>query len=413
MKLLDKTDEKKYNIFFLFTIIICAGGATLFARRLGVINTVENAIVVALSVIFIRINHITFNRRFLSVVGVFLFYAFCTTLNNGLINLMWITEWLVWLYLGYIILCHFKENFFVAYETVLYYLCIAGLICWLVELVAPTTMREIATFLEFSHTYLDGGNVERNMLIYTIGGREQSEFSIVLRNPGFAWEPGAFSCFVCFAIWCNAIRTNLRLKNNKSLWVFLLALLSSQSSTGIVVFILFIVGWLIVNQKYRYVSIIIPVSILLIMQPFVYDKILQEYMGLTYFDLDNLATDRSVTLGRMASMQLAYEEFLRHPILGLGGWTDGTFLKQNGYENISIISGVGILISKYGVIITALVAIHLYHSSSVIKKQFNSNNSYLLIIIMIGTLISYDIWEQPIFQAFWMYGIYNKSRIRQ
>ena len=70
--------------------------------------------------------------------------------------------------------------------------------------------------------------------------------------------------------------------------------------------------------------------------PFVKEKLFEEIENLQYADIELI----SGALGRLYSFQLNFEEFLRHPIIGLGGYTEGTWLAQHNYD-VATISGIG------------------------------------------------------------------------
>ena len=122
---------------------------------------------------------------------------------------------------------------------------------------------------------------------------------------------------------------------------------------------------------------------------------------LQYYDVDQL----NGAVGRFISFQLNFEEFLRHPIIGLGGYTEGTWLAQN-YE-IATISGIGEMLVFFGAIMTAVFVFLLIKSCKLILTIIESDNAWLLIVVVLGMMVSYSLWKQPIFIAFWLFGYYS------
>lgn len=405
IKLIDNTRISKFNFFYMFCMLVYLGYATVFARSLGDITTWGNTFALIITAILIKTNKIRFKSSYFISILVFLAFALVTTINNGIINPMWISQWIIWLTIAYCINYTFSEKLFAVYETLMYYLCVISLAFWAIEVFAPQFMDSISSVFSFSTPY--GGeetNVGNNLIVYTVGCREANDFVLLTRNPGFAWEPGAFSSYICLAVFCNSLRTNLRLKNNKPLIIFLITLFSTQSTTGLTIFLLMIAVWLIINRKSWVATILIPIGIYIFQLPFVQDKMFEEYSVLETFDLSHTEAGSTYALSRMQSFIINWEEFLRHPLIGLGGWTGGTWLSRYGYDNIATVSGIGEMLAMYGAIMTLLFLYLLIKSSHLIAKCI-STNGYLLIIAMIGMMISYSMWKHPIYICFWMYAV--------
>ena len=404
VELLDKSRISLFNYFYLACIVLYAGKATVFARDLGDISTIGNAFALLLSIIFYFQNKIVFSKNYAKVIVVFLLYAAATSINNNMINPLWMSQWLIWITIAYFICQGFKERLFVAFETVLFHLSIIGVVLWTIQLVAPNIIAQLVKTFEFSKPYTEDGNVLANMIVYTLVNQDYgfSDFDLFARNAGFAWEPGAFASMICLAIFCNILRTNLSLKRNVSLWVFFVALFSTQSTTGFMIFMVMLAVWAIVNKKYIAIPLVIPAIIVLANLSFVNDKLLSEYEGLQNADFSGRS---SGSFGRMYSFQLDFEEFLRHPILGLGGYQNGTWYKLQGYD-FATISGIGHLLAYYGAIMTILFFYLLVRSCIKIKELFQTNNSFLLLVTIVGMMISYSLWGHPLYIAFWMFCVF-------
>ena len=305
----------------------------------------------------------------------------------------------------------FKEKLFVVVETVLCHLSLIALVFWVIHVINPTLITNFVQTYAFSEPYEEDCNVLANMIFYTVNDINENaehEFELLLRNAGFAWEPGAFASFACLGIFCNILRTNFKLMN-PSLWILTLALASTQSTTGFLIFLLIVVIWLVLNKKYVFLLILIPGIIFVFNLPFVKEKLFDEIDNLQYADYTIL----SGTLGRLYSLQLNFEEFLRHPLIGLGGYSQGTWLEQHGYDVITI-SGIGHMLVYFGAVMTALFIYLLVKSCKYIQEVTKSNNAWILIAVMLGTMVSYNLWKQPIYIAFWMFAVYgsetNKTR---
>lgn len=407
IKLLDNTRISRYNYFYMMCMMVYLGFATVFARSLGNIATWGNTFALIITIIFINKNKVKFKKNYIISILVFLLYALVTTINNGILSPFWITQWLIWLTIAYCIVYTFKDKFFVLFETLIYHLSIISFVFWIIDIIAPSTLNSIASVLHFSTAH--GGeksNVAYNLIFYTLGSHEElSDYVFIKRNAGFAWEPGAFASYICMAILCNSFRTDFKIKNNIPLIIFLIALFSTQSTTGTIILLAMVASWLIIKRKFWYALILVPIGIYIFQLPFVQEKLLNEYGNLEIFNLAYMSDDDTYALGRMASFLLDWEEFLRHPILGLGGWTGGTWLAQFGYDNVSTISGIGGMLAMYGAIMTSLFLYLMYKSARLIAKTMSSNG-YLMFVAIIGMTISYEMWQHPIYICFWMFGVF-------
>ena len=311
IKLLDKTKISFLNYFYVFCIFIYAGSATIFVRDLGDIRTIGNGFAIFITVTFWVVNKIRFSRPYYISIAVFLLYAAITCMNNKMVNPFWISQWIIWLTIAYGLCQGFKEKLFVVVETVLFHLSIIALAFWVIHVLFPEIITNFVQTYAFSSPYEEDGNVLANNIFYTINDLDEeseSEIAFFVRNPGFAWEPGAFACMLCLGIFCNMLRTNFSL-SSVSLWVFLIALLSTESTTGFFVFLAMIIMWLIMNQKYKYLFIMIPALFAVYNLPFAKEKLMNEIDELQYWDINLI----SGSAGRLFSLQLNFEEFLRHP----------------------------------------------------------------------------------------------------
>lgn len=411
IRLLDRTKISIFNYFYLFCILIYAGRSTLFACGLGDITTFSNFVGVTLTLIFVFKNKIYFKKEYFISIIIFSIYAIMTFINNYRISPMWLSQWYIWLTVGYVICQGFKERLFIVYETLLYQLCIISLFLWLLLLISPDAMINFMEKVRFSEPLHEKSNAAYNIIVYTVSSEifRTNEYSLLTRNCGFAWEPGAFSVFICLAIFCNSLRCNFKIIKNRALIVFIVTLFTTQSTTGGMILIAMLLGWLIVRRKFLYSFILIPLLIYMYQLPFIQEKLMTEYELSVNTDLSDYNQTSSYQLGRIKSFLMYMKEFQSHPILGLGGYKSGRMLNQEGYDNIVLVSGIGALFAMYGIVMAGIFFVSLYKSCRYIAKNI-SKNGYLLPIAVVGMMISYSLWQAPIYISFWMFAFYMGKR---
>ena len=414
VRLTDSSRISLFNYLYFFCIIIFAGSASAFARSWNAINSPNSLFALFMTICFIVINKIRFKPNFIGVLTLFTMYAVITFVQNGVVSPLWLSMWWISFCVTYVLISHCRERIFVVYETIIVHLCVISLIFWCLYLVSPELVNSIVESLQFSKSYSEDIQ-SKNIIIYTLldDTRLMNEFVTIPRNAGFAWEPGAFACMICLAICCNIFRTNFRLFHNMQLIILLLTLLTTASTTGYLVLLILIIVYLISNRKYWILLIGLPLIIACFQLPFVKDKFLEEYGNMDYVNIAAYDDEVNHALGRMMSLKLDWEEFLRHPIFGLGGYSEGTWLFQQGYDNISTISGIGKLLSRYGLIMAILFVFVLIKSAKLIGAHLKNNAGWLVFIVVIGTMVSYDLWTQPVYMLFWMYGIWGPRNIIQ
>lgn len=409
LRLSNNTTVTKFNYLYLLCVVIFAGNATVFTRSLGNPIAIGNAFVLLLSFIFCYKNKIAIKKNFIYTIIAYSIYAVLTFINNRLISLMWYNQIVTFLFIAYIICLGYKKQFFALYETIVYHLSIIAIIFWCVYLITPGVVETIVSIFQFDKNYSEGID-SKNMIVYTLLGadRQTNGYISLLRNAGFAWEPGAFSCMLCLAIYCNILRTNFRIKHNKQLIIFLFALVTTFSTTGYMIFLCMVFMWFILNKKYSVGIILVPLIIVIFQLKFVQEKMVDEFTNVDNVNIEQFSGEQTVALGRFASLKYDFAEFLRHPILGLGGYSKGTWLAKMGY-NIATISGIGKLLCMYGIIITIIFFVLLFKSAKIIGKKFDTNMSWLLPIVIIGTMISYNLWLSPIYLVFWIYCVFGNK----
>ena len=405
MRLLDKTKISIFCYLFAFCfIVVYAGNATVFARSLGDIRTVGNAFALVITTLFAIVRKVRFGREFFVVVGVFLVYALTTAIVYRNLNLWWISVHILRLTYAYVLCRGLGQRILSVFETIMFHMSIISLIFWTIMLISPSTLSSIVNTFSFSKPHTEDGNVIANMIIYTLNDWNygNSDFNLFKRNPGFAWEPGAFAALICLALFCNMIRTGFKQTKNIPLIIFIVTLFSTQSTTGFVIFLIMLITWLLRGRKFGWLLVAVPIVIIVLNLPFIKEKIVFEKEKVASYDINRVSGAQS----RFFSLTLDWQEFLRHPVLGLGCNYKNTWLNQLGYD-ISTISGIGDILSIYGGIITLIFLIMLARSSLSISHDFGVKDGWVLIIVILGAMISYSIWMSPIYIAFWLYCIWG------
>lgn len=413
IRLLDKTKVSFFDYFYLLSVIIYAGMASEFVRGFGDVRTAGNAVLLALTILFALHKHVQIRMDFFLFIGVFAMWGVGTILTTGSTQfLLWESmRWSMYLIVSYVICKGYGYRFFALAETILFHLTLIALFFWVIQLIMPGTLYEVISSIALPAFNDDDRFVTSNILIYTIsrssvfGGGAGEGWYLITRNSGFAWEPGAFACFLCFAVAFNAMRTNLKFKRNLPLIVFLIALATTQSTTGYVTMGAMLAVWFLLNGKIGWAIALIPIVLMILNLPFMSEKITENMEG--FQDVSLSGVQGGMGYDRTWSFMLLLEEFTLHPIFGYG-FSEANFMQ---FE-ITTFSGLGHLLAQFGIIITFLFVFLLVKASLNINKYYSNRSGWMIMVAMIGMMVSYMLWTHPLFISVWMSSVFMKDRIR-
>ena len=189
-----------------------------------------------------------------------------------------------------------------------------------------------------------------NIFFFTIDG-----YGAKLRNSGFMWEPKGYANVLILAMIFNLIRHKFKI-TNKQFIVLFIALLTTQSTTGfLIVFLVFPLFYFVNTKKASklFFALVAIISISLISQlGFMLDKIKYE-LTLTdeYETLVDTKRDydrTSISLGRVGSFIVDFEDFKRRPIFGYGFQKDER--TQNKWIKLVRVNGFSDLLATYGLV---------------------------------------------------------------
>lgn len=396
-----------WDVISIGFLLLIAGSATVFARSF---QTWENplALVIPLliSIRFIYKFKVRFNKYFRLLIIFFLIYYILLTLKFNEIHYKFLVIYPLIFFIAYAVIMALKLQFFIIYEKLLIGLCWIAMFFWTIQIFIP---EELTTILK-SITLLKPFNtiIQAHIGVYTI--IKEGVEGLLPRNSGFAWEPGAFSVFINFAIFINLIRKQFKLKKNYGLYILIVTLISTQSTTGYSIFLLIAVFYFI-NIKTRsgfvlFVSLFIIGVFYLFSLPFMYEKIDTLFNEKISDVVDTGAqewnNDNVIGAQRFVSFQIDFVDFLNNPILGYGGHDEDMWTKKS-HANVVSISGIGKILARFGLVGTLFFIIVLYRGSVQFSKTFNYKGKLILFFLILQVSISYSLVENPIFLCFWMF----------
>ena len=419
-------DNSRFSFFeylCVFVTIIYAGQGSTFVRSVSFTDgPVGYSLPIILSIILAIKWKIVFNKRFYQLIFCFFLYFIAITIKYKEIHASIFLNYLLIFFTLYVLVKVFNINFFSIYEHLIFYFALIAIVMWGIQIILRgdnlyNLLNKIPGIQLFS--YITGG-AGVNIIIYSVQSSASSllyNFTIP-RNCGFAWEPGGFAVFLCLAIFINLFITNFNNKWNLHFWIFAIALISTQSTTGYSIFIVLLLFYYI-NKRSNAIVIILPLFIIAIISvfslPFMSDKIIslaKETTNIDYIVWQSIGSESGFETQRFTSFLIAFRDFQINPILGTAGISGENWYNKIG-ANVSPISGIGNLMATFGIVGFLFFITFTFKTSTLFSKYFNFKGRYLLFIIFLLITISYSIIFLPLIMYFWMFSYFVKRPVSQ
>jgi len=435
MKIVNPYSEKKISIgngselegitffdyLFVFVLIIYAGRANTFVESGSLKDNIAGFLLpVILSAILAIRWKVKFDQNFFLLIWGFSVYFIAISIKVGEIHPSFFLHYIFKFFVVYTVIKALKSNLFKIYEYLLYYLAIVGLFMWAVQfLLGGDTLfyyiNKIPGMASFSCVTGNGATA----IIYSVQPAINAIVNISIpRNCGYTQEPGSFAVYLCLAIFINLFITSSDKNSRKRFWVLVITLVSTQSTTGYVIFMVITVFY-ILSKNLSKILLVFPFAIVALIYvstlPFMSNKIvdlLTETNTLDQLIIRSFGAEETFTPQRFTSFVITFRDFQANPILGLGPDNEKSWLLKIG-ARISPISGMGTLLAQFGLVGFFFFIIFSLRSSFFFAKYFNYNGKFLLFFIIILISISYFIFLLPMIMSFWLFQLFAPQEVKQ
>ncbi len=410
-----------FEYFVLFIFIIYAGHANAFTDPLSFTENPIGAFVPAIlcGILAVR-SRIVFNVRFFLLLFGFGIYFLALTIKYREIHMTFVLTYVYLFFLVYVLVKALGFKLFKIYESVNYYLAILALGFWIIQILLRgdtlySFIAKIPGMDKFSHVTGEGYNI----ILYSVQPVVSSilyNFAIP-RNCGYAWEPGIFAVYLCLAIFINLFFSGPDEKNKTRFWILVIALATTQSTTGYVIFMIMILTSLF-NKQLNIVILVLPVAVIALIYvaslPFMSKKVVNLIDDTKRIDQlleDTYGSETAANPQRFTSLMIALVDFRNNPVLGIGVHSEDSWTYKLG-SNISTISGIGNLLAQFGLVGFLFFIILSLQSSFYFSKYFNFHSVFLFLFIMVFISISYSIILLPLVMSFWMFKYFAPDDLR-
>ena len=407
-----------YEYLFVLVMIIYAGRSIRYVTSLSITeNPVWFSIPLLLSGLLALKWRIGFNKQFYLLIFIYLIYFAAISIKYHEVRPTFFLNYVLLFFIVYTTVKSLKVNFFILYENLIFYLAAIAILLWVVQtaLGGDTLYNyfgKIPGVAQFSYVTGQG----YSGVLYSVQPSSMSiQFDFMPpRNCGFAWEPGGFAVYLCIALFINLYLLKVNKKNTIHFWVILVALVSTQSTTGYIIFIVILLGHYL-NKRLSIVLLLLPAIITVIMLlsslPFMSEKIVNLVNEAQEVDImveGSIGRETPIGPQRFASFLIAFRDFCDNPILGIGGKDEERWTSKVG-ANVSTITGLGNLLAYFGLVGFLFFTIVTWNTSVRFSDCFNYKGKWLFFAVMFLISISYGIILYPLVMSLWMYSLFEKG----
>ena len=418
----------RFEILYMFVMVVYMAQATPeTSRMVGTLsgNPISLLLPIVLTYMLWKRHPISFNNKNLHLVlAVYLVWAVCSLIKYGVYTTEELSYHFFMVYAIVIAYIHnqvFGYRLVPIYENILVLFCKIAIVGWLIAVLFPFTASFFRLFTETVY----GNNV---LYLFTWMDPAKAQLSLgIIRNAGCSWEPGRFAIMVTLAIFCNLCQNGVKFKNNKNIWWLLIALITTQSTTGyftvLIIYTLFLIKKIDFKHIFMFLLILIPVTYGLMQLDFMGEKIKGKIINAQ--DVSRLDETFSWTasqfedgeyvsvLDRFDAMVFEWLNFKSDPILGYSRNTEHSFFRQHISNNFGLANGLVCILGMYGLFLGFYFFYLLFVSSVKFSMQSYEKKKAGLLLVLCLSAISYSILSVPVFTTFWFYGVFNKNISKQ
>jgi len=405
--------SKKLKFIYLFYLIISSGLALNFYS-----SVYNDIILFAISFLYLVANssQIKFNNL-ASAITIYVIYVGLSYLKFPGNNLFWPFQYIIRFTIVFTIVLIFKFEFFIIFEKIIYFLTITSLIFYTWQVFNIESLTHLLKYMNLNNNQnLSSNHIYINTIIYTINHLQYESNITLPRNSGFCWEPGPFACYVTLAMFIAILyKENRNVIIYKKYLIYILALVTTQSTTGFIVLFIMTIWVIITKIDNQITKLSIGLLSLLLMVilfkhlTFLGEKIdSQINTNLNQAVIEATSSEYSSNLDRFSSLKINLIELYNNPILGIGPNSKVSYSSKHGLI-VNSTSGLGNLISKYGIIMFLLYLVALFQSSNLLTNHKQSKGRIFFILIFIVYGFSFNLLETPIFLTIVMYSYFLKD----
>jgi hypothetical protein len=389
-------DAKKFFSYaiIVFILLITAGSNVL---------TVSKGFLIAGWVLFTGIyfyNEEFIRPKFLYLLGIFVGISGLYFLLNNAYNAVTYIGFFFNLSLAYYCREYLKDNFYIYFVDIIYFLACISLVMYPLQLMNFDLMYGLNNLMGLEG---EGDYAKSNSFVFTMVPIH------VIRNCGFAWEPGGFATILTMTFFINLFNIGEPLMSKRNI-VFFIAIVTTQSTMGLFSLLislsLVLKDFIMQNRTYQQSSVvIIPITFIVVASlftkvDFLYAKMAKE---ITELDIEMEEVEKArienhtIAVSRSLSVIIDMQTIKKYPLFGLGvDFRTTGFSKMGVDEKLFTACGTTVLLMRFG-----FIGFFLYNFLLFRYADFNSNLYKCAWVLLINyALFTQEISATPFYHLF-------------
>lgn len=241
----------------------------------------------------------------------------------------------------------------------------------------------------------------------------------LIRNCGFAWEPGLYGSIIIFAMFFNLAEKEYKIIGNTSLYILCFGVFSTFSTTAysalIALFALHLFWGLFNKFSAKYLGGIIALLLLILLVnnlPFMAEKIetdinLENSITEDISALSTIESEREyITVSRSEGVYLDYLNLQESPVWGYGFNRENSYVSKNISQYIITSNDLTSFMAIWGGIYTFIIIMYMIWNSRFLRCHILQDDNSLFSIYLILSF-SYSFSTCALTIAFLFYRIFD------
>jgi len=404
-----KLFEKGY--FFLMVLYTGMSCLPMMALMYPVGSLIYTMIPVLLTIVIVLRNGVFISKNFILLISIVLGWTFLQFLKYRTIYPM--TLFLVYnISVSYVIARVYGLQVLPLFERCVSILAFISIIVWVFYSIFPhgvSILMNNMNILSYQSTVKYDPLLQSSIIIASIS---ESKSFLGMRNAGFSQEPGMYASLLVLALFFNLTIKRFKILGNKSLWILLIALATTQSTTGYMGFAALFFFFLY-NQKHEYflsVLLLFVLGIFFLMKlPIMTDKLSEYWFHLGIDELREIVnylkdnTNASAYVPqRLDGLLFDFQNFCHDPIIGYGMEWNNSFIAQTVSPFVLLSNGFASLFSVFGVVLASLFLFQVIRSGVLLSDRWRFKGGVFFLIIYTVISFSYNFNQYPLLLSVWL-----------
>jgi hypothetical protein len=337
---------------------------------------------------------------FFVFLGVFVLLSGLYYLLNNAYNAVTYTGFFFNVCLAYYCRDFVKDNFCTYFVNIIYVSACISLVMYPLQLLNFDLMYSLNNLMGLSEA---GDYGKSNSFIFTIVPIH------VIRNCGFAWEPGGFATMLVMTFFINLFNIGEPLTSKRNI-VFFIAILTTQSTMGLLSMLiplsLVLRDFIMQNRTTQQLSVVIIPMVFMVFAAlftqvdFLYEKMVKEIteLDIEMNDMEKARIENNtIAVSRSMSVIIDMRTIKKYPLFGLGvDFRTTGFSKMGVDENLLTACGSTVLLMRFG-----FIGFFIYNFLFFRFANFDSNLHKGAWVLLINyALFTQEVSASPFFHLF-------------